>query len=412
MLFSVAWKNVFRNKPRSLILLSSITIGLVGGLFYMGFSNGMAQQQINNAIKTYVSDLQIHNPRFLLNEELQYLIKNPEVKKAKIKTLPEVTGVCSRLKLPAMIATAKTGTGVSVIGVNPNEEKTVTEIHAKMISGAYFNAPLKNPIVIGKKLAKKLNVKPKSKVVITLQDSSGNITSGLFKVAGVFDAQNSIFEEANVFVLKEDLANLVQLNKQKANEIAVLLKHNKFTEKVKRELENFFSDEVSNGSIVIRTWAEIQPMLEMINNLTIEYTMIFITVILTALGFGIVNTMLMSVMERFREFGMLMAVGMSKSKIFTMIFFETLTLTLSGSVLGIIIVKILISYTGKVGIDLSAFAEGLNSWGYSSVVYPELTWHYYLLVSVLVIIVSLVASLFPARKALKINPTEAMRKDI
>ncbi len=412
MLFSVAWKNVFRNKSRSLILLSSITIGLVGGLFYIGFANGMAQQQINNAIKTYVSDLQLNNPQFLLNEELQYLIKNPEEKKAKIKTLPEVSGVCSRLKLFAMIATAKTGTGVSVIGIDPDEEKTVTEIHSKIISGTYFNAPLKNPIVIGKKLAKKLNVRVKSKVVITLQDSSGNITSGLFRVVGIFDAQNSIFEEANVFVLKKDLAKLVQLNKQKANEIAVLLSHNNYTEKVKHKLENFFSDEIASGNIVIRTWAQIQPMLEMINKLTIEYTMIFIVVILIALGFGIVNTMLMSVMERFREFGMLMAVGMSKGKIFTMIFFETLTLTLSGSVLGIIIVEILISYTGKVGIDLSAFAEGLNAWGYSSVVYPELAWQYYLLVSALVIVVSLVASLFPARKALKINPTDAMRKDI
>ncbi len=410
MLFSLAWKNVFRNKLRSGLVIASVALGLTGGIFYIAFSNGMAQDQINNAIKTYVSDLQLHNPKYLLNDEIEYVIENPREKMRKIQTLPEVKSVCSRIRASAMIATAETSGGVYVYGITPDEEIRVTNIHDKIIAGEYFNGKLKNPILIGKKLAKKLNVKPKSKVVITIQDTEGNITSGLFKVAGIFDAQNAIFEEGNVFVLKKDLADLIEFDENKSTEIAILLKHNDLTDETKDKITEMFADEIKAGKLSVQTWADIQPVLKMMNDMTIQFTMIFMTIILFALGFGVVNTMLMSVMERARELGMLMAVGMSKGKIFAMILLETVFLSLTGSVIGMILAAAIINFTGKTGIDLTAFAEGLNAWGYSSVIHPELQASYYLMIAVLVIFAAMFASIFPARKALKINPAQAMRQ--
>ncbi len=411
MLFSFAWKNVFRNKLRSSLIVISVALGLTGGLFYMGFSNGMTQQQIDNTIKAYVANLQLHHPQYLLNDEIEFTIDNAAEKVAEILKIKEVKGASSKIRATAMIATGETGTGVFVYGIDPKQEVNVTYIHNKVVAGTYFHTKLRNPILIGQKLAKKLNVKPKSKVVITIQDTQGNLTSGLFKVAGIFNAENSIFEEGNVFVRKSDLANLIAFDTTKATEIAVLLKHNDYTDEVKSKIEKLFADEISSGKLAVQTWYEIQPMLKMMNDMTIQFTLIFLVIILAALGFGIVNTMLMSVMERSREFGMLLAVGMSGGKVFAMILLETLYLSLMGGFAGIIAAYALISYTAKTGIDLSAFAEGLNAWGYSSMVRPELGIEYYFVVTALIVLLALAVAYFPARKVLKINPAQAMRHE-
>jgi len=412
MLFSIAWKNVWRNKFRSLIVILSITIGLLGGLFYLAFSNGMVQHQIGSAIETEISNIQLHNPAFLINDEIKFDITNPEEKLKRIKLLPNVKATSSRIKSMAMISSAVTGAGTTINGIDIGDEKKISKLFTKIIKGSYFESELRNPIVIGEKLAKKLKVKVKSKLVITIQNSSGNITNGAFRVVGLFDTHNSMFDLANVFVLKKDLAGLLQIDETKSSEISVLLQHNDFTNKTTSELKKIFANEIESGELVIRSWSEINPILKMLNEMTIQFTMIFIGIILVGLSFGIVNTMLMAIMERVREIGMLMAIGMSKLKVFLMIMLETVFLSITGGALGLFLSWLTIQITNKTGIDLSTVGEGLNSMGYSSFVKPELGIFYYFLIGTMVILTAIFASVLPARKALKLKPSEAIRQDV
>jgi len=412
MLLSIAWKNVWRNKLRSLIVIISITVGLLGGLFYLAFSNGMIQHQINSSIKTEISNIQIHNPEYLINNEIKYGISNPAQKIATIKKMKEVKAVTSRIKSIAMISSAATGTGITLNGIIPEEEINVTDLHTKIVKGSYFKTKLRHPVVIGEKLAKKLKVKLKSKVVVTIQDMNGNITYGAFKVAGIFDTHNSMFELANVFVIKKDLTDLISYHENKTTEIAILLKHNDLTETTLEKLKKIFRKEITSNKITIRTWKEINPMLKMLNDMTIQFTMIFVIIILVALSFGIINTMLMAIMERVREIGMLMAIGMSKVKVFFMIMLETVFLSFTGGVIGLLLSWIVITITNKTGIDLAFVAEGLNSMGYSSFVRPELGIFFYFFIALLVILTAMFASVLPARKALKLKPAEAVRQDV
>ena len=140
--------------------------------------------------------------------------------------------------------------------------------------------------------------------------------------------------------------------------------------------------------------------------------LLYIGIILFALAFGIINTMLMAIMERVREIGMLMAIGMSKAKVFLMIMLETVMLSLTGGIVGLTLSWIIIELTNKRGINLSSVAEGLNSVGYSSFVRPELEMNYYLMIVSLVVITAIMASIMPARKALKLKPSEAVRQDV
>ncbi|MCP5064378.1 MAG: ABC transporter permease [Ignavibacteriae bacterium] len=412
MLFSIAWKNVWRNKLRSLIVIISITVGLLGGLFYLAFSNGMVQFQIGASIKTEVSNIQIHNPKYLTNDEITYTIINPEEKLSKILAIDEVEAVASRIKSMAMVSSANSGTGVTINGINIESEKNISDLYTKIISGSYFNTKLRNPIVIGNKLAEKLKVKVKSKIVITIQDIDGNITYGAFKVAGIYKTHNTMFDQVNVFVLEKDLASLISFEENQTTEIAILTKHNDFTVKVSEQIKSIFSEEIKNEQIVVRSWTEINPILKMLNEMTIQFTMIFVIIILVALSFGIINTMLMAIMERVREIGMLMAIGMSKARVFFMIMLETIFLSITGGALGLFISWIIISITNKTGIDLSSVADGLNAIGYSSFVRPELGLFFYFFIGSMVIITAIFASILPARKALKLKPSEAIRQDV
>ena len=123
----------------------------------------------------------------------------------------------------AMVSSANSGTGVTIYGVNVESEKAISDLHTKLIDGSYFETKMRNPVVIGNKLAEKLKVKVNSKIVITIQDFNGNITYGAFKVAGIFKTHNTMYDQANVFVKWEELAKLISFPENQTSEIAVLL---------------------------------------------------------------------------------------------------------------------------------------------------------------------------------------------
>ena len=412
MIFSIAWKNVWRNKLRSLIIILSITLGLLGGIFYLAFANGMAQQQISSSIKTYISNIQIHHPQYLINNEITYTIDKPLEKLNAIRATEGVKAASSRLVSLAMASSAITGTGISIDGIDPEVELNVTDINTKLVEGSFFDSKLKNQILIGQKLANKLKIKIKSKLVITIQNSAGDIAYGAFRVVGIFKTHNSDFDQFNVYVKKKDLSKLIGVDENTVNEIAVILTHNDLTNEVKEKIKSDFSDDISAKILTVRSWDEIQPVLRMLNEMTIQFSMIFLMIILVALSFGIINTMLMAIMERVREIGMLMAIGMNKVRVFFMILLETVFLSLTGGIIGLTLSYLVVKITGYNGIDLSIVGEGLNAMGYSAFVYPELDDIYYLMIVGLVIVTALFASILPARKALKFNPAEAVRHDV
>jgi ABC-type lipoprotein release transport system permease subunit len=412
MIFSIAWKNVWRNKFRSLIVILSIVVGLLGGLFYLAFSNGMVQHQIGSAIKTEISNIQLHNPAYLVNNEIKYSISSPAEKLEKIKSLDNVKAASSRIKSMVMISSAATGTGITLSGINVNDEMQLSDLYTKLIDGTYFQTKIRNPILIGEKLAKKLKVKVKSKVVVTTQDMNNNITYGSFRVVGIYKTHNTMFDLANAFVLKEGIANLIQFDVNNATEISVRLKHNDFTDQTQAQLTSIFAEEINSEQLTVRSWSAINPILKMLNEMTLQFTMIFVIIILVALSFGIINTMLMAIMERVREIGMLMAIGMSKMKVFLMIMLETVFLSMTGGFLGLLISWIVVSITNTTGIDLTSVAEGLNAIGYSSFIRPELGVFFYFFIGTLVVVTAILASIFPARKALKLKPSEAIRQAV
>jgi ABC-type antimicrobial peptide transport system permease subunit len=158
----------------------------------------------------------------------------------------------------------------------------------------------------------------------------------------------------------------------------------------------------------VESWRDLSPVLVFMEQWMASSLKVLIVIIMAALAFGIINTMLMAVLERIRELGVLMALGMKRSRIFLMIMLETIFLSIVGGPLGLLAGFVTISWLGKRGIDLTEYSEGLEAIGYSSVLYPALSYQDYGLIVAGVLITALVASVYPAWKAVRLNPVEAI----
>lgn len=405
MLFIIAWKNIWRNKARSLIIMFAIVVGLFGGLFASAFMNGMVEQRIESAIANEAANIQIHHINFQLNKDLDDTIAHLSAIERTLDTTSDIAGWSSRLKITAMAGTAVAGTGVMILGIDPEKERKVTRIWSTIpdTSGKWFSDDRKNSMVIGQKLAEKLKIKLKSKIVLTFQAADQSMVSAAFRVTGIYHTGNTSFDERYVFVKYTDLRDLLGFSADRAHEIAIALKDDRNNDKVKSSLQKKFL------GLSIMSWKELMPDLGLLSDFTTQMLYIIMVIILLALCFGIINTMLMAVMERTRELGMLMAVGMNKFKIFRMIMLETILLSLSGGITGMVISAIFIRIFAHIGVNLTAFSKGLESLGYSPRIYPSLDTSFYFGLTLLVIIAGIISSLIPARKALRLNPVEAIR---
>ncbi len=406
MIWSIAWRNIWRNKLRSLVVITAVTLGLFGTLFIIALSNGMVEQKISASIENEISHIQVHNPKFLQDNSLHYYMDHGERLSDSIRALPGVKAVSDRIKMTGMVSTATTGTGATISGINPAEEMLVTNISDMITDGDYFVTDHKSArILVGKKMAEKLNAKIGSKIVLTLQNTEGDISYGLFRVVGIYKTSNSMFDETNVFVERDKLANLTGFDTTRSTEIAVHLNNSEITDQVTTELKAMFPD------LSVLSWKELQPVLKAMQAMMDQFGFLLLVIILVAMAFGIINTMLMAILERQHELGMLMAVGMNRRKVFSMIMLETLFLTLVGAIVGVAVSVTVIQLSSQSGINFAAWADGFESWGYSALIYPVLSMTFYVVMTLLVILTGVFSSIFPARKALKLNPSEAIRAE-
>ena len=206
MLFKVAWRNIWRNKMRSIVVIASVAVGLFAGMFMMAFYSGLVKQEVSIAVETQLSDIQIHNPAFPDDKDVNDTIKYASDVIANLRKDSTVKTVSGRIITTGMISSSSTASGVEIHGIIPSDEKGVSNISQDIIEGVYFSPSSPNTgrkgneIVMGKQLADKLGVKLHSKIVLTFQSDSGNLTAGSFRIAGIFRSRNSGFDEMTVSI--------------------------------------------------------------------------------------------------------------------------------------------------------------------------------------------------------------------
>lgn len=405
MLLSIAWRNIWRNPTRSFVVIGAIIVGIWSLVFLFGFLNGIITGYVSTSIENETSHLQIHSKKFKADPESKNYILSVSDLVQTTKKSSNYEAHSTRILANGMVASAKSSKGIIIKGIDAKQEEKVTRLAGKLIDGKYLGDQKSNPILLSKTMAEDLNVKVRKKVNLTFQDVHGNLVAAAFKVAGIYDSKNTKLDEMYVFIRDSDLKRLLDLPENTAHEIALLSKNLDDVDGFSQELSSVLSP-----TVLVETYKEIAPDLELFNSQLTINMIIFTTIVMLALIFGIINTMLMAVLERVRELGMLMAVGMNKGKVFGMIVMETVLVSLIGAPIGMLIGYLTTRYFARVGFDLSSYAGGLENFGVSKLVYPSLPTNIYFIIAIAMVITAFLGAIYPAWKAIQLKPVEALRK--
>ncbi len=402
MNLSLSWRNIWRNKMRSFIIMVSVAIGLFAGVFVLGLYDGMLHARVRSVIDSEVGHLQIHQPHFKEDYDPALVLDSKAIEAAL--RMKSIKNVSHRSVTQGMLTTATGSAGVLVNGILTEEENRTSGLDKKIKQGEPLTLKKKNGIVIGKKLADRMKLKTGSKLVLTFTDKESNITSGAFRVMGIYQTNNDRVDERNVYVHQATLNSYLGLT-DSYHEIAIILKSDEDLETAKHKLQELLP------SLEIKNWKENSPETDLMVSTIDQYSTIIIVIIMIALAFGIINTMLMSVLERTREIGMLTALGMNRVRVFFLILSETVMLTIVGVPVGLLSAWLTINYFSVAGIDISSFSgAAMSGFGFSSVIYPGFPQGQILTVLIIVVTTALISSLFPSLKAIKLQPADALRQ--
>ena len=424
MLIKIAWRNIWRSPLRSFVVIGAVIVGIWAIIFMNGWTVGMINGYIDNAIRNEISHIQIHHPEFRERGEAKYFIKDSKVLLAKIEATKGVKATTSRTIVQGMFSAAHGNAGVNIIGIDPAKEALVTHLAEKIVDGEYFppQKSQKIPILISQKTAEKLKLKIRSNVALQFQSMQGDVRIGC-KVVGLFKGTNDMMDQRMVYVRQADL-NKAYVGKPKtiandssltqasnnaerydlSHEIAVNVDNPQLIDSIKAQLQLIAAGDK------VETFREISQQVSMMETSITMSSIVFVFIIMFALIFGIINTMLMAVLERVRELGMLMAIGMKRSYVFGMIMIETIMLSAIGAPIGMLIGAITIYFTHKYGIDLSGYGDAMQQFGMLELIRPEVDVNIYWRTAVAITITAIIGAIYPALKAIRLKPVEAIRK--
>ncbi|MBR9789198.1 MAG: ABC transporter permease [Vibrionaceae bacterium] len=411
MLIKLAWRNLWRNKLRTSIMIGAMVFGLMGVVAMIGFMNGLVDSMIKNAISWQTSHLQIHKDQYLVNPELEQTIPDAHIIATALANQQQVKAVSERFLVDGMIASARSTRGIRINGIDIIQEQQITPLAQHIQQGQWLDEEGRNPILVSQKTAKRLNLRVGSKVILTLSDINGEVSGAAFRVKGIFKTPSTTFDDGNTYVRKADLEKIAGL--KGAHEISILLNSNDDDTlvKTKRFTQTLLTN-TTKDHLVVRKWEEVQPLLAtMMSSMDIS-NQVMLVVFVLAMTLGIINIMLMSVFERTREFGVLMAVGMQQHKVRLLIILETLFLGLSGCTFGLIGSAIMLKVLSITGLSLSGLADGLGAYGVDTLLFPRVSFYEYQMIIVAIFVASLLAAWYPARQILKQRPVDAMAEKI
>jgi putative ABC transport system permease protein len=404
MFLKMVWRNVWRNKRRSWIIICAVIVGLAGMLFSLAFTEGMMRQTLVNALGTHTAHLEIHKKGFEDSKIINLSIEEPQEVIRAVAEEPGVIAYSPRVVSSGLISSSESSSGISIIGVDPRKEPGVTIIKESVIQGDYLDEEGAYQVLIGQGLAEKLKVDLGDKIVLMAQDLTGDIGSGAYRVKGIFRTASPDFDKYMVYLNLKDSQKLLSLG-NRISEVAILTDTPRNPQAVQKALLTRLDSE----EYEVLTWKEIMPIMVSQIEFFDEMMYVFFLVVCIAMGFGIVNTLLMAIMERIREFGIMMSLGVRPRKIFQLVVAESVLLCLCGLVLGNLFSYLLVLYAGRKGFDLSIFSKSLETFGIGHFIYPHLTISMVLIGAVTVLGMGILASLYPGYKASRLRPVEALR---
>ena len=403
MILQLAWRNIWRNPARSLVIILSVAIGLFAAISVLALYDGMLNSRMRTVIDTETGHAQLHHPGFRDDMEPRFVIPDRERLARMLASDTLVRSHAFRVVTTGMLATAGGSAGVTVYGIDEQAEVSVSRWDRRF-DDSIPRLTAERSIAIGKKLSRKLDLDKGDKVVLTLTDREGNMVSAALRIRGIYETSNAPLDEVNVFMKDEALAELLGVPGQR-HELVVISRSDDAVPQMTQALK------AAMPAMQVESWKELSPETDLMINTVDYYSYIIVIIILIALSFGIVNTMMMSVLERRKEIAMMTALGTGQRRMLSMIVAETVFLSVVGIPLALGCSWFTVDHFHRKGLDLSGMGkEMMRSFGFEDLVYPSFPSDKLPAIILLVFLSALLASLFPSWKSVRIDPARALQK--
>jgi ABC-type lipoprotein release transport system permease subunit len=400
MIFKLAWRNIWRNKRRTWILISAITVGVFGLFFFLIITQGAIKQAVQNIIDSGVGHIQIHRAGYLQDPEVKKYILNPDLIIEKIKS-PQIETISKRVNLQGVIYSPTETSPVQVIGGELNKEKLLTRLDDFIIKGHFPQS--EKEIFIGSDLAETLEVGLDDKVVLSSADLAGELSSYAFRVGGIFKSPSREINKYLVLISIKPASKIAGYENM-VNEIVIRLKKDKMISTVLEGIKQKIGSDFE-----VLSWGDVYPALKYQFEIFNEMMFIFGFIILLGATFGIMNVFFMSIYERMREFGVIRAIGVKPISLGKLIIVEGSLIGLVSILIGAVLSSVLYIYLSIKGLNLSIFSRSLEIWGTGAIIYPSIDLLSILGLIFLILFIILISVLIPARKASKIVIAEALK---
>jgi ABC-type lipoprotein release transport system permease subunit len=404
MYFVMAWRNIWRNRRRTGVILTAVVIGVWSMISLSALMRGVGDRLLKNNISTLTGHIQIHKEGYRNDPVIENSIENPsEVDAVLKKNLPDGTRWAPRIRVSAVASNARHSSGVVLLGIQPEREKDTSFIGNAVFEGKYLNEGDSHGILVGKALAEKFDTSVGKKLVLMSQDTGKEISSRAFRVAGIYRAEMESTEKQFVFVSMESAKTMLRMG-DGISEISILFPREGDTHPAAATLKKNLGEK----ELEVMTWDELLPLTVAILKMYDWFIFLWFLVIFIAMAFGVVNTTLMAVFERMREFGLLKALGMKPGRIIGEVLTESSIILILGIAIGNLTGYLTIFALKGKGIDLSALSSGLEFIGLPRIIYPVYVPGDAVVANCVVFFLGLLVSLYPAVKASRISPVEAM----
>ena len=399
-LFKMAFRDLTRNKRRSILSALAVTMGTILLLFIAATLRGEMQGAMQNSIRLQTGHLQLRAASYDESKNSlawKDLIENPNQVIEQLKTLPQVTAATPRLIASGILSLGDQSKGMQVIGIDPTAEPNQV-FREGIIDGNFLTADDRDGILIGKPLADKFGLNVGNQVSLLVNTSDGTVDEQLFTIRGIYTTKTPAYDENTVF-MSLDKAQAIAHAENHASLIFVMLQNQNQAVPVAAAL--------AGSNYQIKTWQELNGLTTQLEDFANLFMYIISLIILGITATVVTNTLVMAVYERTREIGILSAIGMKGRRIMTQYLTEAGLLATGGVIGGLILGGLLCLWVGSIGFSIAA------SSAYTGIlmgerIYPQLVASDAIGLTIAAYIITLVASLYPAVLAARMEPVEAL----
>jgi ABC-type lipoprotein release transport system permease subunit len=401
LILSLAWRNLWRNKRRTAVILFAMILGIWAMIVTAAFMRGMSLQILDDTIKNLTGHIQIHQTKYLDDPVIENSFK---ITLQLLRSLdhPDIVDWSSRIRVPAVISSERETSGLVLIGINPAAESNLSFLKSAITQGRYLEGPDDTGVVIGLKLAQNLETDLGKRIVIMSQNHKNKITDRGFRIVGIYDTPTEAMETGFVFMTQTMAEKFLGIDQQ-SSEITVVTRSLDLTNAVLTSLQQ------QNPELDIQSWDTLQPFTKLIVEMYGDFQYIWHLIVFLAMSFGIINTLLMTIFERTREFGLFQALGLKPRFILAQVWVEAIMLLFIALIIGNFISWLTVIATGD-GIDVSAFAQGMEMAQLSNIIPFIIIQKDLFLANAIVISLGILTSFYPAWRASRLVPADAISR--